>query len=343
MKKTAAKPAPKPAPVSALDRGIAFMKQERYSAAQPWLQRAVQQNRRSAAAWYWYGMCHEKTGRFYEAQYFYSKAVECDPTFEPLSRVVTYPNGGDKTPLWDPRRPARVYPVPTDNVMGTPGRSVTIIPPDSPQARKRPSRPAPDPELPRVPAYIPPEPGAMPQDGDAWHPAVYVPPTMNSIVPGRDEETPVYVPPSIPGGGTPAVSPVTADPVYQPPQPAPRAAAVQPASKPQKAAAVKPAPRKKAVKKRSSSRKAAPKKPAAAAQPTVKAQEPPAPPKEETPPKPQPETPPKRGLEYLPPVGQVPQDRLETRPLPPVGQKESVEKETPPQQSQPSEEDNGNA
>ncbi|MCR4819331.1 MAG: tetratricopeptide repeat protein [Fretibacterium sp.] len=346
------KAVPQPAPVSALDQGVALMKQERYTAARPWLQKAIQQNRRSAAAWYWYGMCHEKTGHFYEAQYFYSKAVECDPTFEPLSRVVAYPNGGDKTPLWDPRRPARVYPVPTDSVMGSSGQGVTIVPPNSPQARPRPSRPALDPELPKVPAYVPPEPGALPQDGDAWHPAVYVPPTMGSVATGRDEGTPVYIPPSLPQGGVPSVTaPVNAGPVYQPPQP-PQTAVTRPSPAPQKKAAVTPAvtkTKKKTVKK--APRKAAPKKSAAAKQPAPEPKQPadtqkpmaPSAPKEETLPPAQPRTPPVRSAEYLPPVGQVPQDKVDSVPLPPVGQGEPVKKDAPAQQDASPKEDKGNA
>ena len=190
-RKKAASATRTPAWGSSLDRGIALMQQERYEAALPWLRRAIQENRRSAAAWYWYGMYHEKTGKFYEAQYFYTKAVNVDPTFEPLSRVVVYPGDGEKTPLWDPKRPARVYSVPTDS------RGVATIPPDAPQAGKRPTRPPIDPELPKVPVYMPPEPGASPMDGDAWRPSVYVPPTMGEATAEiMGEGGPVYVPPS---------------------------------------------------------------------------------------------------------------------------------------------------
>lgn len=327
-KKAAAQPA-KPVAVSALDRGISLAQQERYEAAQPWLRKAIQENRRSAAAWYWYGMCHERTGRFYEAQYFYSKAVECDPAFEPLSRVVAYPNDGGKTPLWDPKRPARVYPVPTDTVMGPAGQGVTIIPPDAPQARPRPSRPALDPELPKVPIYTPPEPGAMPQDGDAWHPSVYVPPTMDSAVPDGEPEQPVYIPPStIPQGS--AAAQVNSGPAYQPPLPVPSPQAVtyQPPQAPQNAvskpaAAKKTAARKTTAKKSSSRKKtAAPKKAAEVREAPVEQQQPAAPQN------PVPETPPTPRLEYLPPVGQVMPGEAETvppagggsAPLPPVGQ-----------------------
>lgn len=181
---------PAPPRESALDRGVALMQQERYEAARPWLMRAIQTDRRNAAAWYWYGMYHERTGKFYEAQYFYTKALEHDPTFDPLSRVVAYPGNGEKTPLWDPKRPARVYPIPTD------ARGMATIPPDAPQATRRPTRPPIDPELPKVPVYVPPEPGASPMDGDAWHPSVYVPPSMADAPMPMEEGAPLYVPPS---------------------------------------------------------------------------------------------------------------------------------------------------
>ena len=219
-KKAAPKPVAKATPTP-LQQGIALVEQERYGAAQPLLRNAIMQNRRSAAAWYWYGVCHEKTGRFYEAQYFYSKAIECDPAFEPLSRVVAWPNNGEKTPVWDPKRPARVYPVATQSGTGTNG--LGIIPPGSPQSAVRPTRPNIDPELPKVPTYIPPEPGASPLDGDAWRPSVYVPPTMSEAALEYEEgDVPTYIPPESPKGyiishNEPAVT--GSEPVYQPPMP----------------------------------------------------------------------------------------------------------------------------
>ena len=240
-KKAAVKkaPAPKPAAkpvVTALQQGIALAEQERYGAAQPLLRKAIMENRHSAEAWYWYGVCHEKTGRFYEAQYFYSKAVECDPAFEPLSRVVAWPGNGEKTPVWDPKRPARVYPVST----GSSG--VTIVPPDSPQARTRPTRPQVDPKLPKVPVYVPPEPGSSPMDGDAWRPSVYVPPTMSEAALETEEgDFPAYIPPESPKGLSAAsagtVTP-NAAPAYQPPAPTPTLAPAQPSQRPQPAAAL---------------------------------------------------------------------------------------------------------
>ena len=230
--------------ISSLRQGIALMRQERYEAAYPWLQKAVQEERRNPEAWYWYGMYHERTAQFEQAQFFYRKAMELDPGFEPFSRVVVYPGDGERVPLWDPRRPARVYPIPTND------HGIAIIPPDSPQARRRPVRPPIDPELPKVPLYTPPEPGAGPFDGDAWQPSVYVPPGRESTLEGGE---PAYAPPesrivplapppalevgvALPAGGTPGPVPQPAPsaeipsaplggqpgqaPVYQPPLPA---------------------------------------------------------------------------------------------------------------------------
>ncbi len=337
--------------VSALEQGIALMEQDRCSAALPWLRRALQEDRRSAAAWYWYGLCHERTGQFYEAQYFYTKALECDPAFEPLSRVVVYPGDGSRTPLWDPKRPARVYSIPTN------AQGMATIPPDAPQARKLPTRPPLDPQLPKVPLYVPPEPGAQPADGDAWQPSLYVPPTRGSALEAGDAQ-PAYLPPTagaLPGTveepaavvPLPDVQPVYQPglgvtqvpvavpqqvqrggaPVYQPPQPEPE----QPKPAPQKPRPKrKPAPKKQAPVKTpaKAEAEAAPLKAANAPkeEPAVrKAPELPAPepvtilPRAASPDRvPQAAATEPASPEYLPPVGQ----RVEgTQPLPPVGQK----------------------
>lgn len=209
---------------NSLETGIALMQSERYEAARPWLQRAIQENKNSAMAWYWYAMYHEMTGKFYEAQYFYTKAVQIDPSIEPLSRVVIYPNEGDKTPLWDPKRPARIYPVPTD------ANGAPTIPQDAPQARRRPTRPPLDPELPHVPVYMPPEAGGLPGTDGAQHTAIYVPPGGSSIIEGVDA---AYIPPSPEETGFRREPPMVAEivpgaPAYTPPRSGqtPRALAV---------------------------------------------------------------------------------------------------------------------
>lgn len=295
VKKTPAKPVQ-----TSLERGIALMQAERYEEARPWLLKAVGENRLSAAAWYWYGRYHEMTGQFYQAQYFYTKALERDPTFEPLSRVVTYPGDGSKVPLWDPKRPARVYPVPTE------AGGVAVIPPDAPQSRQLPRRPPLDPKLPRVPVYTPPEPGAAPGDGDAWQPSVYVPPTgvQASAAALGSEELPAYVPPAS-QTGQPAPAPLiqpqpTGTTAYIPPD-APKETGTPRTVK-------KTAPRK-VVKK--------PAKPQIAPAPEKKPEKP----TEEAPevtPKQEPKVPTPR-LGELPPVGQEPPGAVEPA-MPPVGQ-----------------------
>ena len=171
---------PAPARMTSLQKGIELMQQERYEKAKPYLLKAIQEERNNPNAWYWYGVYHERTGGFYQAQYFYTKAVTIDPAFEPLSRVVFYPNDDEKTPVWDPKHPPRVYPVETASVPMN--------------VSKFPNAPD-DPEIPQVPLYVPPDPNTSPLDGDSWNPSVYVPP--------RPEELPeynqasVYMPPDI--------------------------------------------------------------------------------------------------------------------------------------------------
>jgi hypothetical protein len=167
--------APPPVPTS-LERGIALMDEGRYTQAYPWLRKAVQEERRNPSAWYWYGLYHDTVGQYQQAQFFYVKALEQDPAFPLLSRVVTYPDDGGRKALWDPLRPARLVSVETRY------RGIHAVPPGSPEAAIRPARPPVDPEVPKVPIYIPPEPLFMsgePMGGEA-HPPVYVPPPAAS-------------------------------------------------------------------------------------------------------------------------------------------------------------------
>ena len=186
-KKTASQK-PAPARKSSLQRAVELMNQERYEQARPYLVKAIQEERNNPNAWYWYGVYHEKTGGYHQAQYFYGKAITIDPTFEPLSRVVYYPNDPEKTPLWDPKRPARVYPIETSS------KGITQVPPN---VSKFPTAPN-DPQMPKVPVYTPPEREASPLDGDAWSPSVYVPPSPEEITP-QTGSYPVYLPPDSDG------------------------------------------------------------------------------------------------------------------------------------------------
>jgi len=227
--KTAAKPTgkrrvhPEPPMPTSLEIGVLMMEQERYEHARLWLQKAVQEERHNPYAWYWYGMAHDKVGQYQQAQFFYARALALDPGLPPLSRVVTYPDDGDRKALWDPLRPARVYPV----ELGS--RGMAIIPSDSPEATPRPPMPYVDLSLPKVPVYVPPE-----SPHDAAPPPVYVPPGFTGqppvyalpeqvvapihaapplLVGHLDNTEPVYVPPP------PGANPVDSGPVYTPPPP----------------------------------------------------------------------------------------------------------------------------
>ena len=207
----AAKPAPKPAP-NYLQQAINLLNQGRYEAAKPYLLKAIQNNKNDPNVWYWYGKYHEYIGSFYQAQYYFTKAMQIDPSFEPLSRVVYYPNDPLKTPLWDPRRPARIYPVETS------GRGITTVPPNARDRNRFPNAPA-DPQVPSVPVYTPPEPGSSPTDGDKWLPSVYVPPSPDELQ-TEGGRTPAYIPPSngaIISTDSTIYTQVTADPIIRTP------------------------------------------------------------------------------------------------------------------------------
>lgn len=339
-----------PAKPSSLQMAIDLINQDRLEAAKPYLLKAIQQNRNDPNVWYWYGVYHEKIGAYHQAQYYYTKALKIDPTFDPLSRVVYYPEDENKTPLWDPKRPARVYPVETASV-----------PPNVSNIPQAPN----DPQVPGVPVYTPPEPGSSPLDGDSWRPAVYVPPSPEETQ-TEGEMSPVYVPPQPAGvvaqnpqnqpqrqtvqvpmsqprnnqGGTIIQRDIQAvNPVYNPPEP-PESEKVKEAPKPQpepekkqvmttpkrqsttvpKNRIVKQDTKKQTTKKQSTTtKKSTPKKTQSAdvkpSQPAQRQQR-----QQQTPPPPVQQRQPER--EYLPPVGQYTPDpgTISETPIPPVGQ-----------------------
>ncbi len=168
---------------SLLQRAIALMEQGNYEQAKRYLLRAMNVNRNDPNVWYWYGKYNEYVGNYYQAQYFYSRAVKIDPSFEKLSRVVYYPKDPEKTPLWDPKRPARVYPVETG------GKGITTMAPDAIDRVTYPKADTSDPLLPKVPVYTPPQPGTSPL------PPVYVPPAPQDTD-STIRNAPVYTPPS---------------------------------------------------------------------------------------------------------------------------------------------------
>ena len=103
-----AAPAPKPvvAVVNPLNEAIWFIKQEKYRKALPYILCAVDSQTQNADVWYWFGVWSDKTGNFSNAQKYYTKALEIDPNYPALTRIVIYPRDPFcKNPLWDTIRP----------------------------------------------------------------------------------------------------------------------------------------------------------------------------------------------------------------------------------------------
>lgn len=178
-----------------MEDGIALLMGELYQKAFPYLTRAIEEQPYNANAWYWYGVWHEKTGRFSDAQRFYMKAMDIDPSLPQFSRAVAYPSAGDRIPLWDPKRPARITAIPTD------ATGVMIVPEGSAQSSRLPARAVDYRPDPVAPVYYPPEP------------MKYIPPepVVEEVV--VVVETDVVV--EVEGGLTPR----SGGPVYIPPEP----------------------------------------------------------------------------------------------------------------------------
>ena len=154
-KPVAAAPAPiTPKPgkeaIGSLDDAIALIEQERYQKALHPLICAVKNQPNNPDAWYWFGVWNNKTGNFSNAQKYFAKALEIDPNYPALSRLVVYPGDPhDKHPLWDPKRP-------TDMKDILPLKEMNVVAPGSPESLSEPR-----PEMGNrveTPVYLPPNP-----------------------------------------------------------------------------------------------------------------------------------------------------------------------------------------
>ncbi len=97
---------------SPLEEGIRLMERRFFTRALALLEQAVRENPGDADAWYALGRtCHEK-GLFIKAQTAYRNALEIDPDYGPLIRVMPYPSSDGRIPLWDPKRPGRMEDIP---------------------------------------------------------------------------------------------------------------------------------------------------------------------------------------------------------------------------------------
>ncbi|WP_437615339.1 tetratricopeptide repeat protein [Sorangium sp. So ce834] len=102
---------------SALDRGVAYIKNERYEEAKPHLLRAIEHEPGNAEAHYYLGLAHEKTNDRAGAEASYKKALERDPKLEAaaLNLAALY--------LDEPARPDEAIAVLAKAIEQAPGRA----------------------------------------------------------------------------------------------------------------------------------------------------------------------------------------------------------------------------
>lgn len=225
-KKKAPKPAtptPPPAPEivevvqlpTLLEQALVLLEQRYFTKATALLLRVVEEEPLNAGAWYALGRAYEARGFFPEAQRAMRRTLEIDPSFSGLSRIMEYPGAGDRKPLWDPSRPARIeeIPVAIDGFTIMPPSneesSILTLPVTGPDVILPEPVPLPRPPLPReIDAPSPPSQESPP-------PAKRIPVRVvkpGEPLPGKEKDSPAYTPP------TQTISSDT-PPVYVPPMP----------------------------------------------------------------------------------------------------------------------------
>lgn len=95
-----------------LDQALILMEQRFFTRATALLEQIVEREPLNAHAWYTLGRAYEARGFFPKAQKAFRRTLEIDPSFNELSRFLEYPAEGDRQPLWDPQRPARIEEIP---------------------------------------------------------------------------------------------------------------------------------------------------------------------------------------------------------------------------------------
>ena len=233
-------PPPKPPTPTAFEKALALLEMRYFTKATALLEEIATKDPLNPGVWFALGNAYKARGFFPKAQMAYKKALEIDPSFRDLSRILEYPSSGERQPLWDPRRPGRIEEIPLA------ADGFRVLPPvevDRPQL-KEPSSPPPTPPQPaeaKGPSpKKPPMKRALPPPGsNSISPILGVPvrvvgptsstttdsdsadgaPLKTTMPPGGDEKPPegfnpnslpVYIPPTPPGQD---------GPVYVPPPP----------------------------------------------------------------------------------------------------------------------------
>ncbi len=257
------KPSPTPRPPTLLEQGRRLHDQRFFTRALAILKQAIALEPKNADCWFTIAETYEALGFFDEAQSAYKRTLELAPNHPELSRILMYPGGGEKKPLWDPKRPARISEIPpvtagfvilppepavgivSLDVRPQPESSVRTIPrhplpqeaPKHPAAARKtpvksasfsvsPTPAAQKPQNLKTPVYVPPAPDHVqktPSQPSQGASPVYTPPVPDSGAPNQGN-APVSIPPQ-PG----ATVQQETHPAYIPPvPPASDAAPVQP-------------------------------------------------------------------------------------------------------------------
>lgn len=95
-----------------LNQALILMEQRFFTRATALLEQIVEREPLNAHAWYTLGRAYEARGFFPKAQKALRRTLEIDPSFNVLSRFLEYPAEGERQPLWDPKRPARIEEIP---------------------------------------------------------------------------------------------------------------------------------------------------------------------------------------------------------------------------------------
>lgn len=211
---------PKPTP---LDEALILMEMRHFTKATAMLEQVLVKEPFNARAWFALGNAYKARGFFPKAQRAYKKALEIDPSYKELNRILEYPALGERQPLWDPKRPGRVEEIPlaVDGFRVLPPIETGVPRIEEAPVAAAPPTPAPESEPPS------PKPPAVkkryrPTEGNSISPISGVPVRVVGPAPSKADgptatPSPATPPPSEEG----IKSPVAQDglPIYQPPAP----------------------------------------------------------------------------------------------------------------------------
>lgn len=252
-KKPKKAPKPKPAPKAEvvevvalphpLEQALILLDQRYFTRATKLLLQIVEAEPLNADAWYALGRAYRERGFLPEAQRAFRRTLEIDPSFSDLSRFLDYPAAGERQPLWDPSRPAKIEEIPVAidgfTIMPPSYEESSILPPmqhelpvqlyqpaASPLPPQAVEPPLPDQAAPSGSRKATGVPVRVVQPGEPLPPAGTLPPPSKGpkdapayTPPAPPQEAPAYAPPA-PDQEVPQTPDAeTEAPAYIPPSP----------------------------------------------------------------------------------------------------------------------------